>query len=121
MSEKPMKLKDFVSESLIQIVEGVVEAQHAMEGKNAFIHPSGIFSHHRDTNTLVTDLSERDRKFIQNIEFDVAVTAIEGDETKGGIGVVAAVLNAGVQHTMDNQVSTISRIKFTVPIILPEQ
>jgi|GEM_PF-4963321 hypothetical protein len=55
------------------------------------------------------------------IEFDVAVTASESAETNGKVGVLVAVLGAAVQDRSDIFSSTISRIKFVIPVMLPPQ
>jgi len=58
---------------------------------------------------------------ISIIEFDVAVTASESAETSGKVGVLVAVLGAAVQGRSDVISSSISRIKFVIPVSLPPQ
>jgi len=58
-------------------------------------------------------------QLVQTVEFDVAVTATEGTDTKGGIGVVAGVFALGSQGQSSEEISAVSRIKFSVPITLP--
>jgi len=53
------------------------------------------------------------------IEFDVAVTVTEGAERKGGIGVAAGIFAIGGQGKTETQSGTVSRIKFSVPVMLP--
>ena len=57
---------------------------------------------------------------IQKLEFDVAVTATEGSEKKAGIGVAMAMFGAGGQASSNTMNTSISRIRFTVPVILPK-
>lgn len=54
-----------------------------------------------------------------SVEFDVAVTATQSDQAQGGIGLVAGVFGAGVKGKTGSENSQVSRIKFTVPIVLP--
>jgi hypothetical protein len=53
------------------------------------------------------------------VEFDVAVRATEGKETKGGIGVVAGVIGLGSSGKSDSSSGSESRIKFSIPVLLP--
>jgi hypothetical protein len=56
---------------------------------------------------------------IQHVEFDVAVSAIEGTGTKAGVGVLAGAFNFGASGSSNQESQTASRIKFSVPITLP--
>ena len=59
---------------------------------------------------------------MRNVHFDVAVSTSEGTETKGGIGVVVGpVGSVGSQDQSDVASSSMSRIRFSVPVKLPVQ
>jgi hypothetical protein len=77
-----MQLKDFVTETLRQIVDGVKDAQQAAKVNGAVIAPYN--------------------KNFEKIEFDVAVTATEGTGTEGKVGIniwsIAAGEQNGVRH-----------------------
>jgi len=111
-----MKLKDFVAETLKEIVDGVIEAQEYYKGKDGsvnskyltFRNDQGMQMWHKDTGQPA-----------QQIDFDVAVTTTEETETKGGIGVFVGAVGLGTQGKSDATNSSSSRIKFTVPIFLP--
>jgi hypothetical protein len=98
-----MDLETFIAETLRQIIKGVQTAQHHDDCKEAQIHPV-----HRDGTVRMRD-----------IEFDVAVTVTEGSEKKGGIGVFTGAFGIGAQANANTANSSVSRIKFGVPIILP--
>jgi hypothetical protein len=53
------------------------------------------------------------------LEFDVAVTAAEGSEKKGGIGIVVGSFGIGGQKASNISSQSVSRIKFSVPVPLP--
>jgi hypothetical protein len=55
----------------------------------------------------------------QIVEFDVALTAMEGTGTKGGIGVVAGMFALGSTGQSKEESSSVSRVKFSVPLSLP--
>lgn len=98
-----MKLQDFVSETLKEIIDGVLAAQRYAASKNARINPG----------------SPVRRESQQHVEFDVAVTTTEGTETKGGIGVFVGPVGLGSQGRTDNTNSSVSRIKFSIKVELP--
>lgn len=79
-----MKLKDFVSETLKEIVDGAVEAQKYYVEKGGSVNSKNL-SFRTDQDFQMWDGNTGQPA--QLIEFDVAVTTTEGTETKGGIGV----------------------------------
>lgn len=110
MSSQSIELRQFVSDTIIQIINGVTDAQKHTEKSAASVNPRKYKS-----------ASSQMIKETQLIEFNVAVSVIEGDETKGGIGVISSILMVGAQHTTGSESSTLSHIKFSVPISFPEQ
>jgi len=100
-----MELQNFIEETLKQIVSGVRGAQESAIELGAKINPRG--------GSVVE---------MRNVHFDVAVSTSEGTETKGGISVfVGPVGSVGSQDQSDVASSSISRIKFSVPVKLPIQ
>ncbi len=101
-----MELKVFVTETIKEIIEGVVEAQRA-------IIPALNYSN--DGYVQIGSESYID------VEFDVSVTSSEseGNEAKGGIFI--KVVDLGMKNTSINNSSATNRIKFKVPVVLPAQ
>jgi hypothetical protein len=101
-----MDLETFIAETLRQIVKGVRTAQEHDDCKGAFINPSPS--------------PGQGHRLVKPIEFDVALTVTEGSEKqgKGGIG-IASVLGIGGQASSTTASTSVSRIKFEVPVILP--
>lgn len=113
-----MELKDFISNALTQIVEGVQEAQGKVTVLGAEINPSvmgGIDYVAKHGGGMET----RNGNYAQIVEFDVAVTASEGKGTTGGIGIVAGVINLGSSGQSTSENTSVSRLKFKVPVALP--
>ncbi|MBU1487110.1 hypothetical protein KKH56_03560 [bacterium] len=107
-----MKLKEFVSGSLMEIFEGVKEVHDKM-GK---IYPGGMPENYiRQGHFLTTD-----RKIGSFVEFDVAVTVSEESGTKGGIGVFSGLINLGTSGESSKSDTSLSRVKFQVPIVWAE-
>lgn len=118
-----MNLKEFVAESLVEIVAGISDAQSRIADTGAQISPeiNKLFVKSKTGGTNMALGWDKNGGLIQIVDFDVAVTAIEGTETKGGIGVVAGIFALGAQGKSEESSQSISRIKFKVPISLPKQ
>ena len=108
-----MNLQDFVKTALVEIVAGVAAAKVEMKqhGSNA-----GSFPLYGDTKGVRTD---GENKQVQVVEFDVALADASSTGTKGGIGVFLGAVNLGSQGASHGEKTSTSRIKFSVPIVLP--
>lgn len=106
-----MDLKEFVSETLIQIAEGVAQASEKAAPKGAEVNPKSWSGNDERYS------SEGSR--IQQIEFTVALSVNEGTATKGGIGVVAGMFALGTQGQSSNNQASTTHVKFSVPMALP--
>jgi hypothetical protein len=115
-----VELKDFVSESLKQIIDGVVTAQDYAKTKGAAINPEKLLNL-AESKLLVRPGQGQYDLIPQLIEFDVAVTASESGGTKAGIGVFAGAFGGSTQATMEDANTMVSRIKFSVPVLFPQQ
>ena len=109
-----MELKDFISETLKQIIEGVASAQEFGATRGALVNPKGLKS------SKAEYLDEATGEAASLIAFDVAVTTVEGQGTKGGVGVFIAPFTLGSQGQSDSSTSTVSRVKFSIPAHLPK-
>lgn len=103
-----MELNQFVSETIIQIINGVNKAQSTSKGTGALVAPQ----RYGDGGYFYI------RK-IEVIEFDVAITTTDTTEGKAGAGIFVAGISLGGQAREEVSNQTLSRIKFNVPIFLP--
>jgi hypothetical protein len=112
-----VELKEFVSEALANVIQGVLDAQSTLGDNGKYINP--------ELSTGQGSLEDQGRlvsihgQLVQSVEFDVAVTVTSGKGTKGGIGVVAGVFALGSQGQSTSENTAVSRLKFTVPLTLP--
>jgi len=119
-----MELQEFIKQSLVSIVKGVTDAANELSESDAVVSPGGIES--LPGTSKGSDLgtynphSRHNHRHVYPVEFDVAVFATEGTEKKGGIGVVVGGIGLGKQNTTDSSNSSQSRIKFCVPLVLPD-
>ena len=108
-----MNLQDFVKTALVEIVAGVAEARIEMQKHKS---DAGSIPLVGDTEGVRTDGSG---KPVQIVEFDVALADSSSTDTKGGIGVLLGAVNLGSQGASHGERTSSSRIKFSVPIVLP--
>ncbi|TAN46369.1 MAG: hypothetical protein EPN26_15245 [Rhodospirillales bacterium] len=102
-----MELKDFISSSLVQIVEGVQAALDAV-GNN---HTSGA-----KINPMVAHGAHTNPK---DVEFDIAVTVTGGANLNGKVGIKIASFQVGGGGEKKSETQAVSRIKFAVPVSVP--
>ena len=119
-----MKLQEFVTETLTQVLAGVQDAQTKIETddydptRSAKISPPISTTAERlESKGYRIDAYERP---VQNIEFDVAVTVNETMEAKGGAGLLVATIGLGARAEVGSTDTTVHRIKFAVPVVLPK-
>jgi len=100
-----MELKDFIKNTLVEIVNGVKEAQEATKALGATVSP--------EIDGQATTVSAEN---VRSVEFNVAVTAT--DEANAGAGIkVASIFNVGGGVKEIN--TSVSTISFKIPIVLP--
>lgn len=111
-----MELKDFVSQTLGQIVSGVKEAQADALALGGEVNPR--------LNTNHAELGKQGflgagSRYAQVVHFDVALTVTEGTGTKGGIGVFTGAINLGSSGQSKAENISVNHVKFSVPLVLP--
>ncbi len=111
-----MDLKDFVSKTLSQIVEGIKEVQ----ADQAEVEPSGRLTGRinpplstppgalQQKGVWVTDMDCT----VELVEFDIAVTA----EEAAGAEASVKVLGLSIAGDLGGKSGTVSRVRFRVPI-----
>lgn len=103
-----MELDEFITKTITGIIKGVNDSMEFAKTQNAVVNPL--------YQNVVTGVHASKTNII---EFDIAVTISNEQSSgiKGGIKILAfASLNGNTSDKGINE--TISRIKFTVPIVL---
>jgi hypothetical protein len=101
-----MELKLFVTETIKEIIEGVVGAQKQVIPQ---------LNHSSDGFVQIGSGS------LSNIEFDISVTSSETDGSENKAGVFIKVLDIGHKNMSTNNNTSTNRIKFSVPVSFPTQ
>lgn len=112
-----LELKDFISRVIVDIVEGINDANSKLSGKDALVSPALV--HERQMINRNGALPH-----VERIHFDVALTASESSSEEinasGGVGVKVLSAKLEGKGEQGESSSTVSRIQFSVPIILPQ-
>lgn len=116
-----MELKDFIRDTLLNIVQGVKEAQDACGIEGAIISPmdAGQLGHKVQVGKKI--------HYVQIVDFEVILgegRTKEAEATdKGVISVVLSSIGFGVEANKSNKQEEKNKaqtcIKFSVPVILP--
>lgn len=109
-----MELKDFIDNALTQIMEGVSSAQKKIDEFGGVINP-----HMHGGKQVQLGLHYTSEGSASVVKFDVALSVTEGTNTKAGISVLGGAINLGAGGQSSNQNTVVSRLEFSVPIVLP--
>lgn len=109
-----MDLKEFTKQTLLQIVEGAHEANNALASSSARV----LIEAPRHAKKYIYNSSDVAINVI-DVDFDVAITATETEGANGGGGIkVMGVFNAGGEIESRTENQTVSRVKYTIPLVL---
>lgn len=108
-----MELKEFIRGTLEAIIGAIEEAQAGPHG----LHVSpAIQGAERTSDGLKT----RSGLLAYPIRFDIAVTAGDQASGKAGAGIQVFAIRAGADAEVLTRNESVSRVKFEIPITLPE-
>lgn len=113
-----MDLKTFIKETIVGIVQGVVDAQAAVADKGAAVNPGGLMRTVKNVGENAL-WNNKDNNFAREVAFDVALTVEEGTQTHAKIGVLSGIISAGAGGQSDARNLAVSRVSFVVPVLLP--
>lgn len=114
-----MELKDFISQTLTQIINGVKVAQEEAKKLGAKVNPTLTYLEMDKYRTPMVTPTSNATSPVFLVDFDVAITATEGEGIKGGGGLNVAAIRIGAQGESSSSNMQQSRVKFMVPITLP--
>lgn len=107
-----IELKEFIEETISQIVEGIKNAQERTEKLGALVNP-------RVSNSKGIVMVEDKYHSVQNIKFDVSLGSMSNGEGKNGFGVTFGTWGIGSITKNGEENKSVTNIKFSVPIIFP--
>ncbi len=111
-----MELKEFTKQTLLQIIEGVKEAQNEALVKDAYINPVNLYTN-KDDNTYVK-INDKNIQ-VTDVNFEVEVSTIDENEKEGGAGIFVGSFKIGTRKSDTDKAIATNKITFTVPLALP--
>jgi len=116
-----MELKDFISNTLTQIAEGVKDAQPKFKELGGAVNPEGFQQVSGDI-PFVKQAALRDlAKMLCNVQFAVSLTSDNSSNSTGGVGVLFGAITVGGKSGNETKEQSLTSVKFNVPILLPAQ
>ncbi len=129
-----MEIKDFIKETLLQIVDGVTSANDELKSKGAYIPTNNVIG---EGLLATVNQKRRETKNHIKVDFDMAVVLSQVDSTKldgslktsgeGKLKIAPFIkigMGAGTEGSASNENKnenqSIHRIKCTIPLSLPE-
>ncbi len=109
-----MELKEFISKTLQEVLQGINEAQNELAGKN--IGTVVPFTVEGQGTLKPPEISP-----YQNIKFEVAVNIEEKSGSGASISVLSALVNGKIQGNSANANTHASKISFVVPVYYAER
>ena len=117
-----MNLKEFITTTLVEIAEGLRDAQSKFAELGGTVNPRGLTDPFQKNIYSFTSPDAMHRNFkLSNVEFDIALTASNEAENKGGIGVFLGSFGVGANTKEVGGQSSVNKIKFSVPVEFPSQ
>ena len=119
-----MNVEEFVDTSLRQIIAGVKKAQQAtrLPGKHPseanIVNPAVMYD--ADSAPKGKYFATTGRNLVHFVDFDVAVTTDSTSEAKADLSLKVVGIGIGGGGGVSDRDSVVSRIKFQVPIVLPQ-
>ena len=116
-----MDIKEFIKETLTQIVEGITDANKEIQGKGAYIVSSNLKDAQGfPARELYSDDRNEQRHIVREINFDISIAVTETTQSgvKGGLQVLSVVhSNGGIENNTSS--SAVHKIKFSLPLAMP--
>lgn len=112
-----MELKEFIKEAVSQIADAVTELNEGTTEFKLIANP--IRTSSGDSSDLII-LDDGCRK-ITNIDFNLSLTTSENKGSDAKIGVFASVVGIGASSNENAQNESVSKINFTLPVLLPSK
>lgn len=108
-----MELKDFIKTAITDITDAVRELQAELDN-GAIVNPP--LPHPISNGSIDAGLGNQP---IQRVEFDVALTTSEAASVDGNAKGGITVFSAKVETSQQAHSQNVSRLTFTVPVVLP--
>ena len=108
-----MELKEFIKTAIADITSAVSELQNSLDN-GAIVNPTLAQGEHGKSVLVNNEV-----RMMERLNFDVAVVASETSDVEGKVKAGINILGANVGAEASAKTENISRLTFSIPIILP--
>lgn len=114
-----MELREYISETLVQITEGINTAMEKLDGKGVIINPNSTY--HSDGQFWIGKQMQHAcvMRRVQMIDMNISTIVTESTEGQGSAKINVGVLNVGGGMKDVGSEQKANTIKFSIPICLP--
>lgn len=114
-----MELKDYIAETLVQITNGILEAQDRLKAVDVIVNPAKTFGTKGDF--WIGKEQERGPvlRRVQEVEMKIGVISSEEAKGDGGAKVHLGVLNLGAGLEEKGVERNENYVKFSIPVSFP--
>ena len=116
-----MDLKEFIQVSLVQISKGIEAANEELKDSKAKVNPSNIAVNAGGGANygIISQTNQNMPRVVELVEFDIAITVSDGTEKNGKIALSVGAIGIGVGGKNSEANSSLSRLKFKIPVAWP--
>ena len=106
-----MELRDFIRNTIIEIIQGVRDAQETSIIYNATVNPSYKTGHYLEIGDKIYA--------VKDIEFEISLTESQSEGNSKGIGVNFYSFKGGTKSGENASNTSGTKVKFSLPILFP--
>lgn len=115
-----MELKNFISSTLVEIAEGIKDAQEKFKEMGGVVNPSNIFMQNGLCSPGGNPQKSPDRCYnLSNIEFEIELAENNDSENRAGIGVLLSQIGLGANTREQHLSASMNKVKFNVQVKFP--
>ena len=109
-----MELQEFIKNTIVQITNGVIEAQSELKDSGCLINPEGFSM----SGGQIKKGYKNEYRSVQKIKMNVELTVTENSGSKSGIG-VAKIIRAGIDSEESSSNNHSTSVEFEIPVAFP--
>ncbi|QDT84601.1 hypothetical protein [Gimesia chilikensis] len=110
-----MNIQDFISTAITEIVAGVSDANKSIQKYQCTTGSHSFYGGQAAANQM----TDNHGRLVTMIDFDILLEDNNSSSQAGGIGVCLGAVNFGAKGESKGEASAHSRMKFSVPVVLP--
>ena len=114
-----MELKDYIAETLVQITNGIIEAQKRLQDSDVIINPAQTFGSKGDFWIGKNQDKGPVVRRVQEVEMKIGVISTEETTGDGGAKLHLGVLNLGAGIEDKGMERNENYVKFSIPVSFP--